>query len=462
MAGLASVLVAGSVAWGQTSPGESKWPDSNIYSYTAPDAALIQAALNTVPATPVPEIAPPPVSAADPAKEPVADLMGLYQLLYCLGHYTEAESVASKMLELSPDDVVGKVMLDLASRKVRQQKSARAASCGQDCVESCRSGHVAQATALGVLLGGLPGALAGGLQAAIESQSGCCAAAGCCCEGPCPCGTCACPKAACGGACQLGVGVNTESGLVGNICQPAHGCMPPHGCMQAPCCPLGCTGACCQPHGPGCCMGGTGVPGMGVHATFLGLMPMQMIEQPGCCMPPGGGPLMALMMPPGTPPATPPMPTGFCPPPMPSMPMMPPAARLCDGLHGYCVPGMPCCNAPMPNTAPQHASKPKAAKARLAKMDKLECGAPVCITANNGRILIQTPRMTVECDRVQAMGAGDKILVEGDARVDFHGDELPATIIARRILLGLHDGSFQINPATHQTVSSPTAPSVNP
>jgi hypothetical protein len=72
--------------------------------------------------------------------------------------------------------------------------------------------------------------------------------------------------------------------------------------------------------------------------------------------------------------------------------------------------------------------------------------APICITAAGNRVHIATPTVDVECDRVITLQGHDRALVEGNVNVQLRVAYQPAGIVAERMMVGLRDGTYEINP----------------
>ena len=335
------------------------------------------------------------------------ELLKLYRLFYREGHYHAAEIVADRAAQLDPSNVAAEAALCMA-RLATDAIDHCEGMCGDAedcevipppadaCVKDCEK-IAPPAAGCGMCVG-----------AAVMSKARpcapkpCCTRASCACGESCPCAgdePCACGEKCC---CKQAGRQNVLNGAAPRVIVIQ---VPAMMCPPCPACP-----------------------------GFQAALPhpvAAMIPQP-----------LPGMMPPPVPPmfAQPPMnvmiPNGACPPgccvggPMAWRPAEPaeqlPTPRLMNG--------------PVPGTGLMcGAANPAAADAlRIAV-----CGKQIAITC---------PPLKACCDSATALPDG-RALLEGNVTVTFTRDNRPAKIQAKRMIVDLEDGSYEVSPEPLKPIS---------
>jgi hypothetical protein len=382
--------------------------------------------------------APMPVGhCAEASRAAVADLMRLYRAMYMLGNYTEAESVARKILALDPQSIIGKAALDLACQHT--ESNLAQADCGLltggalGATSGALIGGAVGHADTGALIGTAIGAVMDGMPCCNEAcaESGCCAKS--CCDAATDCASkekCECGKGTsccCKDKCKCG---GSECS-----CRSACKCCQDNSCNCA-CCKSGCKCKTAAKQACGCC-------GC-VRARVTILCPPGMAGLPmPACMPPCPACLPGPVCCPA------PCVAGPCPmlpPPCPNVWGSPGAGPMPPAGMGCMLP-MPSAGPRMPYATPARNPMP-ASDVHLTSVRRVKTqgAAPVSITAAGGRVHVTTEHADAAGDRVIALDARDRIVLQGNVNVHLHGEHEPCTIQAERIAIGLRDGSYEINP----------------
>jgi hypothetical protein len=81
---------------------------------------------------------------------------------------------------------------------------------------------------------------------------------------------------------------------------------------------------------------------------------------------------------------------------------------------------------------------------------------PVRVCAKGQRVLVSSPCLEARCNHLSSTAVPDQVLLEGNVRVLFHMEGRPACIEAQRVVVGLRDGSYEVNPVPE--AGSPVTP----
>jgi hypothetical protein len=174
----------------------------------------------------------------------------------------------------------------------------------------------------------------------------------------------------------------------------------------------------------------------GVLHIFPNPVPMMMC--PACPMCPG----VEMALPhPGT---------ALMPPPAPAM--MPPQMMGPAGLgHPGTMMGS-CC--PCPVAQPERLPMPRVVSTppvpgMVTTAPAESARGPLKIRVCGKQVHLSCPCLEARCDKVTSLPDG-RALLEGDVLVTFHMDNRPAKILARRMIVDLEDGTYEVNPVQPQ------------
>jgi hypothetical protein len=80
-----------------------------------------------------------------------------------------------------------------------------------------------------------------------------------------------------------------------------------------------------------------------------------------------------------------------------------------------------------------------------------ETGA-IQISAHGKRVVLSSPCLEARCNHMSSTCVADRVLLEGNVNVTFHMPGRPARIVAQRVILGLSDGYYEVNPRSEDGV----------
>jgi hypothetical protein len=321
------------------------------------------------------------------------ELLKLYRVFYREGHYHAAEIVAGRALQLDPSNGAADAALSMARMAIDALDHCEGMCCDY---EDCEA-DTAPAPRCGMCV--VTGAVCGACTGCCERDTNACckkaARTSCACGADCPC--CKDEPCACGEKCcckkTSRPSVRNDAPLRVIVIQ-----VPAMMCPPCPACP-------------------------GLQAALPHPVPA-MIPHP-----------LPGMMPPPAPPM-------FAPPPM----------NVMVPNYGCPPPPAPGWNMPCPTATAEQLPRPRMVDAPAPAMMGLMCGAAntpapdaMKITICGKQVSITCPSLKACCDTVTALPDG-RALLEGNVSVKFTRGDRPARIQARRIIVDLEDGSYEISP----------------
>ncbi len=344
------------------------------------------------------------------------ELLKLYRLFYREGHYKAAEIVADRAVQIDPTNPAAEHALAMA----RLATAAIDSACDDGAAEDCENANVPAPRC------GMCPSACGTSQRHCQGSAtkpSCACDAKCCCDtdkSSCKCGdSCACAKAktcACGAKCCCDT--DKSSCKCGDSCacgksgrRDARIRHRRRLMMVPPCMPM--PGAAMMPYTP---------------------MPFAPVFQGPASMLPGANVMMPLGLP---------MPPGMMPP--------PPFNVMSPICPGHWAGGRPPMAAQAERLPMPQLIAPQSAPQANVLVNAIVCRTPaqVQIRVCDKQVQITCPCLEACCDTVSSLADG-RVLLEGDVVVTFHVVDRPAKIVARRMIVDLHDGSYEVNPRNVQ------------
>ncbi len=359
------------------------------------------------------------------------ELLKLYRLFYREGQYKAAEIVADRAVRLDPENVAAEAALCMA-RKAKEAcadaedcEAGTGAACKgcckgcKDCAKECGKGSCA----------GCKGSCACNSGCACSKSACACSQACACCKAACACAAakCACQKAAC-----------PCSAAKCNCAKTSCACGAKCECCKSSC-------AC----GDGCACKKSARP-KSPPRPRVALPPMMCPACPFCAQMQAAFPHpLPAMMPP--PPPGMPIPPGLTPPPMHpvTLPQMPNPGT---GHYIMLPDGSVQVGPAAPHAAPQTEVLPMPrmvnpmAHGMVTSLPTETKRGPIRVTVSEKQVCIDCPCLEARCNTVTSLADG-RALLEGDVTVTFRGEDRPAKIKARRMIVDLETGAYEVNPA---------------